>query len=117
MSEKQKADDDWVPIACTLPNADQPLRCAEFDDFFAEDVISVNQESPLQVRFELRPESEVAARAANLAAKESGCCSFFTFDLTIGKGTVSMAVSAEPGHEAVLAALGARARTKVGVGA
>lgn len=101
-------DDDWVPAACTLPTAEQPLRRGEFDALFAEDVLRVDQLSPLQVRLELRPDAEVAARAAGLAAKETGCCSFFTFALAITEGTVSMTVSTEQEHRTVLAALGAR---------
>lgn len=111
------ADDGWVPAACTLPTAEQPLRRAEFDELFAEDVMSVNQMSPLEVRFELRPDAEVAGRAARLAAKETGCCSFFTFGLTITDGTISMAVSTAPAQATVLAALGARAQAKLGSGA
>ena len=117
MTDNLLLDDGWVPAACTLPTAEQPLRRAEFDDLFAEDVIRVNQMSALEVRFELRADSEVAARAACLAAKETGCCSFFTFGLTITDGTISMAVSTEPAHAAVLAGLGARAQAKLGAGA
>ena len=112
MTDNLMVDDEWVPAACTLPTAEQPLRRAEFDDLFAEDVLSVNQPSPLEVTFELRPDAEVAARAAALAARETGCCSFFTFGLTITDGTVSMTVSTEPAHETVLAALSARAQNR-----
>ena len=114
MTDDLTLDDNWVPAACTLPTAEQPLRRAEFDDLFAEDVISVNQLSPMQLRLELRPDPTVAARVASLAAKETGCCSFFTFGLTITDGTVSMSVSTEQEHRSVLAALGARAQAKVG---
>jgi hypothetical protein len=107
-------DHDWVPSSCTLPTVEQPLRRAEFDALFADDVVSVDQTTPLDVRFELRADPEVAGRAANLAAKETGCCSFFTFDLTITDGTVGMVVSTESPHEAVLAALTARASTVIG---
>lgn len=116
MTENLMADDDWVPAACTLPTAEQPLRRAEFDDLFAEDVVSVNQMSPLLLQLELRADSQVAARAASLAAKETGCCSFFTFDLRISDGTVFMTVSTEPAHATFLAALGARARANLGSG-
>jgi hypothetical protein len=114
MTDELMVREDWVPAACTLPTAEQPLRRAEFDDLFADDVLSVNRLSPLEVRFELRPEAEVAARAASLAAKETGCCSFFTFGITITDGTTSMTVSTEPAHGEVLAALMARAQAKVG---
>jgi hypothetical protein len=109
--------EDWVPAACTLPTTEQPARRAEFDELFARDVIGVAQVSPLEVRLELRADAEVAARAAGLAAKETGCCSFFTFDLAIADGKVSMTVSAEPAHLGVLAALGARAQAKHGASA
>lgn len=117
MTENLLADDDWVPAACTLPTTEQPLRRAEFDDLFAQDVISLSHLSSLEVRFELRAEPEVAARAAKLAAKETGCCSFFSFGLTITDSTVAMTVSTQPAHEPVLAALSARAQAKLGSGA
>jgi hypothetical protein len=106
--------DDWVPAACTLPTVDQPLRRAEFDDLFANDVLTVDQISPAEVRFELRADPEVAGRAASLAARETGCCSFFTFDLTITDGRLAMVVSTAPEHAPVLAALTARAQAKAG---
>lgn len=114
MTDDLMVDKDWVPAACALPTAEQPLRRREFDDLFARDVLSVEQLSPLQLSLELRPDAEVAARAAGLATKETGCCSFFTFGLTITGGTVSMTVSTGQEHRAVLAALGARAQVKVG---
>ena len=104
-------NDAWVPAACTLPTADQPLREAEFDDLFAHDVLSV-EESPESVRLELRPEPEVAARAAGLAARETSCCSFFTFELSIAEGRTEQMVSAGPLHAPVLAGLAQRARAQ-----
>ncbi len=108
------AEDDWVPGACTLPTVEQPLRRAEFDDLFARDVLSVTHESPQRVRLDLRADPEAAARAAGLAVKETGCCSFFTFELAMTGGTVALAVSTAPAHESVLAALAARAESRIG---
>ena len=102
--------DDWIPESCTLPTAERPLRRAEFDDLFAEDVLMVQENSPLEVRLELRADPDVAARAARLAAKETVCCSFFRFDLVATDGRVAMVVSTESPHEVVLAALAERAR-------
>jgi hypothetical protein len=113
MSDNLLAD-DWVPEACTLPTAEHPLRRAEFDALFAEDVTSVEQVSPERVRLELRAHPEAAARVAGLAVKETGCCSFFTFDISISDGTVSITVSTGAAHAAVLSALGARAAARVG---
>ncbi|WP_238383333.1 MULTISPECIES: hypothetical protein [unclassified Nocardioides] len=116
MSLNLMADDDWVPEACTLPTIEQPLRREEFDDLFAQDVISVAHESAQEVRLELRADADVAARAAGLAAKETGCCSFFTFELIITDGKVSLVISTGPAHEPVLAALRARAESRIGSG-
>ena len=113
MTENLIASDDWVPEACTLPTIEQPLRRAEFDDLFAQDVVSLIRESPQRIRLELRPDPDAAARAANLAVKETGCCSFFTFGLTITDGTVSLMVSAASAHEPVLTALAARAVSRL----
>lgn len=108
---------DWVPDACTLPTAEQPVRASEFDSLFAHDVLGVARESPQRLRLELRADPAVAARAAALAAEETGCCSFFTFDLTIADGAMSLTVSTAPSHESILAALGARAESLSRAGA
>lgn len=106
--------DDWVPEACTLPTVEQPVRRAEFDDLFAHDVLAVHRESTRRIRLDLRPDPDAASRAAGLAVKETGCCSFFTFDLAIADGTVSLGIRAAVAHEAVLAALAARANARLG---
>ena len=31
---KTLTTEDWAPTSCTLPTAEQPLRLAEFDEFF-----------------------------------------------------------------------------------
>jgi hypothetical protein len=117
MSKDLIMDGGWVPDACTLPTTEQPVRREEFDHLFAADVIRIDHVSAQRVRLELRADPAAAGRAASLAASETGCCSFFTFQLTLTAGEVSMTVSTEPGHEPVLAALAARAQAKLGVGA
>ncbi|MCE5287908.1 MAG: hypothetical protein LLG14_01545 [Nocardiaceae bacterium] len=69
--------EDWVPAACTLPTVEQPVRVAEFDDFFAESVVEARRLSDVRLDLALAPGAEPRARA--LAEKESGCCSFFDF--------------------------------------
>lgn len=107
------ATEDWVPASCTLPTTEQPLRRAEFDDLFAEDALSVERVSSEQIRIQLDGDAEVAGRAARLAAKETGCCSFFTFGLTMSEGRTSMTVSTAESHAAVLAALADRAEAQL----
>ncbi|WP_062432786.1 hypothetical protein [Herbidospora daliensis] len=95
--------------ACTLPTAERPLRVAEFDTLFAEAVRGVRRESPERLRFELAHEPGYAARAAHLAVREHGCCSFFTFTLTVADGGLTLDATVPPGHEDVLDAIEARA--------
>jgi hypothetical protein len=81
------AEASWVPDACTLPTADRPTRLTEFDDLFATAVRSADRTDPGRLRLELLASPEVAARAANLAVRETGCCSFFTFTLCCGRSS------------------------------
>ncbi len=114
MSNELAMADEWVPASCTLPTAEQPLRVEEFDALFREDVLTVTREPGAPIKIALRPQPEVAARAAALAARETGCCSFFTFDLAITDGRVGLTISAAATHEEVLAALADRASALVG---
>src|SRR5215207_10411955 len=92
-----------VPAACTLPTADRPLRVAEFGAFFAS-AGAVSRPAPgwLRVRF---PVSDDAA-VQDLVARESACCSFFTFAIADG----CLDVRVPPGQVAVLDGLERLAR-------
>ncbi len=100
MSEQAPA---WVPRECTLPTGEQPLRVAEFDASFRESVTGVERIGPDRLRLRMRPEA--AGRAADLAVRESGCCSFFAFHLTVTGDGVSLEVAVPPTHHGVLDAL------------
>ncbi|MCP2343705.1 hypothetical protein [Actinomadura rupiterrae] len=106
----------WAPQACTLPTAERPVREAEFDALFAEAVTAVEQVAAGRVRLRLKAEPRVAGRAAELAARETGCCSFFTFTLTTSGGELALEVSAADQHAPVVTALAERARTVAGAG-
>ena len=99
-----------APAECTLPTADRPLRVAEFDDLFATAVRSVTRESNVHATFELPAELAVAATAADLTARESQCCTFWLFTLTMAGGRVMLDVRVPPGKVAVLDALVVRAK-------
>jgi hypothetical protein len=98
-----------VPYACALPTAEQPLRVAEFDELFAGSVREVTREGPTGVRLDLDPVPRVAARAADLMARETGCCSFFGFTLVADGGRLTLTITVSPGHTGVLSALAERA--------
>lgn len=98
-----------APAACTLPTAEQPLRVAEFDALFADAAQDVARPERTRLRLELASSPDNAARAAELTARENGCCSFFTFTLTIAGGSLTLEVTVPAEHVDVLDALQARA--------
>lgn len=103
---------DWVPKSCTLPTVEQPIRVAEFDQFFAQSVQSTGRPTPTRLELRLAAGAEAAAR--DLAARETGCCSFFTFGFgIIDNGTV-MAVGVPATYVEVLDAFAARVDAAIG---
>ena len=110
------SDPSWVPDACTLPTAEQPLRAKEFDELFRDAVTGVQRVDALRARLVLRPEPGIAARAADLSVRETQCCSFFGFTLSATGGELTMDITAPPGQVEVLDALVDRARAAAGLG-
>ncbi|MFI9845458.1 hypothetical protein ACIHFD_51145 [Nonomuraea sp. NPDC051941] len=108
-------DQQWVPSACTLPTAEQPLRVAEFDALFAEAVRAVRRPDRTRLLLDLVFAPDNAGRASQLAARESGCCSFFSFTLTIADGVMGLEVRVPEQHVKVLDALQARAEAAAGL--
>ncbi|MFF9851135.1 hypothetical protein [Streptomyces litmocidini] len=102
------SDLSWVPQSCTLPTEEQPLRVAEWDALFAERLQALSRPQPLHLRLDLADGDGVEARIQDLAERESGCCSFFTFTLTSRKDVIHLDVSVGRAHEAVLDALASR---------
>jgi hypothetical protein len=98
---------EWVPAACTLPTVDRPVRVAEFDELFAS--ARVERLAADRLRLHLTPAPEMAGMAASLAAREIGCCSFFTFDLAVRTGALTLEIGVPAGQVEVLDALGTRA--------
>ncbi|MBF9128268.1 hypothetical protein I0C86_04550 [Plantactinospora sp. S1510] len=100
---------DWVPAACTLPTVEQPVRLAEFDELLATAVRSVYRAEPARLCLEFDPDPEVAARVAELMVRESGCCSFFAFALSMADHRLRWDVTVPTERVRVLDALTARA--------
>jgi hypothetical protein len=99
----------WVPVdACTLPTPEQPLRAAEFDALFADALLAVEIPDATTAVLRLAPGS--AARATDLAARETACCSFFAFVVREHDDrAVVVTVTVPPEHADVLAGLAVRA--------
>ncbi|QIG43616.1 hypothetical protein G5V58_13370 [Nocardioides anomalus] len=98
--------------ACTLPTSERPLRLAEFDALFADHLVGLSAEAE-GTRIRLRGDHGLVDRVRDLTARESACCSFFTFaarGTTTGPTTeVDLLVSVPPGRQELLEALTARA--------
>jgi hypothetical protein len=107
--DNSEAGGTWVPQACTLPTAERPLRVAAFDELFASAVRGIDRAEAARLRLDLNPSSATAARAAELALAETGCCSFFTFTLTADGGGLVLDIAVPAAQTAVLDALAARA--------
>ncbi len=105
------SDVSWVPTACTLPTVAQPLRVAEFDQFFGSAVEHVTRTDRTSLRLSLTPEPTVAATAAELVAREAHCCGFFTFALMVAPPSLDLVVEVPADHVDVLNALELRARS------
>lgn len=89
--------------------AEQPLRVAEFDELFADALRGAERFEPGWLRLRLAPGAETAARTRELLARESRCCTFFTFDVTATDGVLLVDVRVPAAHTAVLDGLERRA--------
>ena len=100
----------WVPDACTLPTAARPLRQAEFDALFATALRRSERVSSERLRLTFAGAADLEAAVRDLTARESACCSFFTFTITApGPGDVLLDIEVPAGHVAVLDALAGHA--------
>jgi hypothetical protein len=75
---------------------------AAFADLFATAVRTADRIDPTRLRLTLDRQPEVAARAADLAVRETACCGFFTFTLTATEGLLGLEVTVPPERTAVL---------------
>ena len=107
-------DMEWVPSSCTLPTPQQPLRVAEFDALFAASLRRVERLAPACLRLVLAETGGVRATAEDLTARETACCSFFTFTVTVGDEAELFLDAEVPAAQVeVLTALAARATGQV----
>lgn len=97
----------WAPAACTLPTAGQPLRVAEFDRLLADHLHAANRLDPRTLDLLLAAESRDVVQ--DLTARESQCCSFFSFDISeANSGEIRLRIGVPPAQVAVLDGLSDR---------
>ncbi|MBL7253484.1 hypothetical protein [Paractinoplanes lichenicola] len=101
--------------ACTLPTVEQPMRLAEFDDLFTTALLGQARESATVLRWDLDPAAESVAR--DLTARETECCSFFTFTIEPADGVLRVTVEVPAARVAVLDALERRGGQATGTSA
>ncbi|GAA2865742.1 hypothetical protein GCM10010517_25150 [Streptosporangium fragile] len=99
----------WAPAECTLPTEERPLRVAEFDALFASALRGLERVAPTHLRLVLDGGAQVEETTRDLTARETGCCSFFTFTLTPGGERLSLDVEVPEAHTEVLDGLAVRA--------
>jgi hypothetical protein len=102
-------DTTWVPTECTLPTAEQPLRVAEFDELLQRTAQFVERIAADRLRVALPKDPDLIGTVANLAARESACCSFFTFTLTTSADGTNLEIAVPANRTDVLDALATRA--------
>ncbi|SDU25974.1 thioredoxin [Jiangella alkaliphila] len=104
----------WAPDACTLPTAERPFRLDEFADLFARSLREVERPEPTRLLLDL--EEAADDRARDLAARETSCCSFFTFTFSPPRGgVVRMQVDVPMEQSTVLDGLALQAATAAGL--
>ena len=107
----ESQDLEWVPSACTLPRPERPLRVAEFDALFAAAIRRVDRPAPHRLQLTLTDAPGRRATVEELTARETACCSVFTFTLTAVGGDLVLDVEVPTPQTAVLDALADRATT------
>lgn len=95
--------------ACTMPTAERPLRLAEFDDLFATSVRGVRRRGD-GVLMQLTGTEGLLERVRDLAARETACCSFFTFTIEGTDQDLTLDISVPPDRREILDALAERAQ-------
>lgn len=94
--------------ACSLPTGDRPLRLAEFDALFAQSVRRIERDG-LHVRLHLAGDLQLRERVRDLAERESGCCSFFTFAIKGSESDLILEITVPRERADILSALADRA--------
>jgi len=81
-------------IVCTLPASQWPERLDDWQKMF--DVVEARRETPEGIALRFPSDADTLGSLARVAALEVGCCSFFTFTLTLDAHGAWLAVGAPP---------------------
>jgi hypothetical protein len=80
-----------VPASCTLPTAQHPVRVAELEALFAT-ASRTERVGDRHLRVSFAGHRGLDAQVRELTGRESECCSFFDFTVSIQSGQVLLDV-------------------------
>jgi len=101
-SQEVEVPAEWLPVeACTLPTAEQPLRAQEFAQLLRGATVVRHDAQRATVRVATVLEPQVR----ELVARESACCSFFTFTVRATPAAVEPGIEVTAEQVAVLDSL------------
>lgn len=100
--------------SCVLPTADKPLRVSEFEDLFARHLTGLERVDATTLDLRFRGEPGLDRSIQDLAARETVCCSFFSFTLDASDG-LSLRASVPVQYVEVLDGLQRLAHTAAGL--
>jgi hypothetical protein len=95
-----------VPIACTLDAAEQAQRAVELRSLGQDGLLSVDR-GKRRVVLRFRPDPDIRKRVEHIAAAESRCCAFLSFEVADTEGATALTVIAPEGGEATMHELAA----------
>jgi hypothetical protein len=107
---------NYAPDACTLPAAERPLRRAEFTALFAASLRGLRRVDRTSLRMTLAGDTD-RSTVMDLTARETACCSFFTFTVTPVDSAVLLDVSVPDAYVDVLDGLARHAARAAGMAA
>jgi hypothetical protein len=92
------------PIACTLDASERPQREREIRTLGRDALLSVER-TEQSATLHFRSDPGVRQRVEGVAAAESGCCAFLTFDVADEADGVALTIVAPSGGEPMMAEL------------
>jgi hypothetical protein len=94
-----------IPDQCSLPTVERATRVAELRHLLGTSVLSAHRQSPRELRLLL--DASAVDDARDLCARESQCCSFFSFAFEAAEHGTVLIVRVPPQYADVLDRLAA----------